>query len=47
MSSKIRNTSPHVVRRFSVSKMIAASDRMDIALIKVNGEIDIRYFFQF
>ena len=34
-----------VIRRFLVSKMIEpGGDNADIAIIKVNGEIDIRYF---
>ena len=34
-----------VIRRFLVSKMIEpGEDNADIAIIKVNGEIDIRYF---
>ena len=36
----------HVIRHFSVAKMIGpGGEDADIAVLKVDGEIDIRYFY--
>ena len=36
----------HVIRHFSVAKMIKpGGENADIAVLKVDGEIDIRYFY--